>query len=91
MIKVTVGEQKTQSEKPFPKLMIGMNRPVIVLMLEPKIGIVIKPNGYYDIGYKSASFAIESFTDYLEHGYYSDEWNMPYFIDYNEPITLQNA
>ena len=66
MIKVTVGEQKTQSEKPFPKLMNGKNHELIVLMIKPYEGIVLKGSCFYEIGYNSVTWDMESFTDYNE-------------------------
>lgn len=79
MIKVTVGEQKTQSEKPFPKLMIATqmhipDKGIIVLFSSESNGVVVyTPNDYREVGYMSNSFLMKCFTDY------------------NEPITLQNA
>ena len=67
MIKVTVGEQKTQSEKPFPKLMINLTNDRIVLMSEYKCGIVVyEKKSYWGVGTKSTSWAMEDFTDYNE-------------------------
>ena len=64
MIKVTVGEQKTQSEKPFPKLMIATSGR-IVFMLKPKCGFMLhEENKVWGIGYHSESWAMEDFTDY---------------------------
>jgi hypothetical protein len=74
MIKVTVGEQKTQSEKPFPKLMKSVPYGFIVLMKESGLGTVLF-NG----------------DSSKEVGYNSNLWIMDELIDYNEPITLQNA
>lgn len=74
MINVTLGEVKTQEEKPFPKLMINLYKNVIVLMSERKCGTVVY-----------------STTKAYEIGYYSTDWFMDNFTDYNEPITLQNA
>ena len=79
MIKVTVGEQKTQEVKPFPKLMIATkmclpDKGIIVLFSSECVGVVLyTPNDYRNVGYTSDSFAMECFTDY------------------NEPITLQNV
>lgn len=78
MIKVTVGEQKTQSNKPFPKLMIATeigipDKGIIVLFSSERNGVVVyTPNDYREVGYMSDSFL------------------MKFFSDYNEPVTLQN-
>ena len=68
MINVTLGEVKTQEEKPFPKLMIS-DSGIIVYFTSNRCGIALND---------------ELLTDY------SEEWNMQFFTDYNEPVTLQN-
>lgn len=78
-IKVTLGEAKTQEEKPFPKLMIsdlgqifymvGVNEDRDDLL----IGVEIHSNGYF-IGGNGIS----------------KNMARALFKDYNEPITLQN-
>jgi len=78
-IKVTVGEHKTQNEKLFPKLMIANSNGdndegIIVLFLSLCEGFVIQTVP------KSAK----------KLGYYSTNFIMSCFDDYNEPITLQN-
>ena len=78
MIKVTVGEQKTQSEKPFPKFMINRELNSVILA----IGI----SGNFIKGtLLSAGSSID------ESGEYFDKWAALNFTDYNEPITLQNV
>ena len=74
-INVTLGEAKTQTKKPFPKLMIsGDDDKRIILFTDNEVGVVVQEgNPYYGIGY------------------YFTEWNMIGFTDYNEPITIQNA
>lgn len=74
MIQVTVGEQKTQSEKPFPKLMKHIDG-TITFFKKPKEGTHICAQGernHVIVGYHSASIGMNDYTDF------------------NEPITLQN-
>jgi hypothetical protein len=78
MIKVTVGEQKTQSEKPFPKLMISYKHKSIILATS-KSGNFIKGT------LLSAGSSVDEFGEYF------DQWSALKFTDFNEPITLQNA
>lgn len=75
MINVTVGEQKTQSEKPFPKLMKSEVSGAIVYFTKKSYGLVI----------------VESNDTGGTFGSQVDGWYMSNFTDYNEPITLQNA
>ena len=70
-VKVTIGESKTQSEKPFPKLMIatkGIWKGQICFFEKNEHGTLVGPT---------------------EFGY-AYNFYMPYFTDYNEPITIQN-
>ena len=65
MIKVTVGEQKTQSEKPFPKLMIatkGVWKDQICFFEKRMGGMLIGPR---EFGYAD-NFIMDDFTDYNE-------------------------
>jgi hypothetical protein len=67
MIKVTLGEVKTQKEKPFPKLMKSISTGRIVLMHEKCCGTVIfEQYAYYGLGHYSKSWAMMDFTDYNE-------------------------
>lgn len=74
-IKVTVGEQKTQNEKPFPKLMIHIDG-TITYFLEPSIGIHLnKVKDYFpDVYNKKCHTQI----------------SMVHYVDYNGTVTLQN-
>ena len=63
------------SSKPFPKLMISSNGR-IVIFYKDREGVVVKQS---------------ALPDSLPTGFYSESWDMSYFADYNEPITLQNA
>ena len=74
-IKVTVSEQKTQNEKPFPKVMKLNNHQseLIVLFNSHKSGTVLY-----------------SKYNQWEIADISDDFDIKQFIDYNEPITLQN-
>lgn len=77
MIKVTVGEQKTQSEKPFPKFVVYDGGKNIVELWEHPIekGVLI---GIHRSGEHKGLICL---------GFNCDES----CTDYNEPITLQNA
>lgn len=66
MINVTIGESKTQSEKPFPKLMIS-ELGTIVLMSSHCCGTVVHERSMcYGIGHSSSGWQMRSFTDYNE-------------------------
>lgn len=74
-INVTLGEVKTQNNKPFPKLM-KWNKPereLVVLFQSLKSGTVLF-----------------STSIHWRMGDASDDFDMSQFTDYNEPITLQN-
>lgn len=78
-IKVSVGEPKTQNENSFPKLMMANSNGnndegIIVLFVSLGEGFVIKTVP----------------KSYKKIGYYSTNFIMTCFDDYNEPITLQN-
>lgn len=80
MIKVTLGEAKTQEEKLFPKLMVAKklatyDEGIIVLFECEKSGVVLR--------------TVPTSSKWI--GYYSDSFVMDCFIDYNEPITIQNS
>lgn len=74
MIKVTIGESKTQ-EKPFPKLMEHRDG-TITRFVEPSIGVHIYAN--HPI--------VDSMTLWVE----TEGICMDRYYDYNEPITIQN-
>lgn len=76
MIKVTVGESKTQSEKPFPKLMVSSQTGNVVFFLSSGEGVVL--------------LATENGSNFSSGEYFS-MFDMKCFTDYNEPITLQNV
>ena len=67
MIKVTVSEQKPQSEKPFPKLMIS-KKGTIIFFHKPKYGFVIQAgeNSKNTIESDPKDWAMELFTDFNE-------------------------
>lgn len=80
MINVTVGEQKTQSEKPFPKLMICKEDGIIILV-RCKV-----TRDEYEVCYingDKAGLTSKKFLLYSKDG--------RKFTDFNKPITLQNA
>lgn len=81
MINVTVGEQKTQEEKPFPKLMIGKD--------SEDYTIIYAIGKYENGGIQGVCISTTCKDNY--HGEYYTDWDFDYFTDYNEPITLQNA
>ena len=64
MIKVTVGEQKTQEAKPFPKLMKSKTGR-IVFMLSDSTGFQLNKSSNDDPHF-SRSWNIGDFTDYNE-------------------------
>ena len=80
MIKVTVGEQKTQEKIPFPKLMISdLGQIILATSVNEEredllVGTLIISNGY--------SIGGDGFTQ---------AWCRSSFTDFNEPITLQNV
>mgnify|MGYP000296441131 FL=1 len=75
-IKVTLGAtENTQQEKPFPKLMASEGEKFVVLFTKSKCGFVVLDSDDEDI---------------RPIGYYSENWVMNLFTDYNEPITIQN-
>lgn len=77
MINVTLhNEQKEVEVKPFPKLMIGIG--------PYKGGIVYFVKHSVGIGLKFGGDVV-SITSF------EDNWPMRYFVDYNEPLTIQNA
>ena len=67
MIKVTVGEQKTQSEKPFPKLMKSY-KGTIVLFHKPTYGFVLKAGDDTNNSLTTTpdGWLMGDFTDYNE-------------------------
>ena len=77
MINVTVGEEKTQSEKPFPKLMISYKHKSVIL--------ATSKDGKHLIG--TLLYVGTSCDNFGEH---DTTWLESNFTDYNEPITLQN-
>lgn len=76
MIEVRITPVSVKKTKEYPKLMIGSDGLIVLFYQETK-GTVIK----------SSSKDVIGFTI----GHYSDTWNMDWFDDYNEPITIQNA
>ena len=83
-IKVTVGEQNPQNEKPFPKLMkfeYTKESYVILFMQNKNIGMCL--HVYHD---SSKSMSGDKVGNIWDNVNASDEgWS-----DYNESITLQN-
>lgn len=79
-INVTLGEVKTQEEKPFPKLMIGSDGGTI-------IEVLCNPNtqGKAPVVHRMG----------ISKGLYCDSFRLYNgvitFTDYNQPITIQNA
>ena len=80
MINVTLGEVKTQEEKPFPKLMISEVGQIFYMVeVNPNrsdllVGFQLHSNGF-SIGGNG----------------FSKRMSRSSFTDYNEPITIQNA
>lgn len=56
-----------------------------------------KKNKYFNrnliVYFSSSKVGMAIVSDHLTFGkgYYSDDWNMEVFEDYNGPVTLQNA
>jgi hypothetical protein len=77
-IKVTIGESKTQEEKPFPKLMMynGDNYTTIVHF-----------NSKCDKGIQVYSDNKDNKELQMKE---TDNWNIHLFNDYEGSITLQN-
>lgn len=76
-VKVTIGESKTQNEKPFPKLMVNRYG-CIRLVYECGSSVILK----------SAQNAEGSWFESRINA--PSDWDISDFTDYNEPITLQN-
>jgi hypothetical protein len=76
MINVTLGEVKTQKEKPFPKLMIGDVGTVIMVLQEPN---------------KAGRSKVFNLTNCRLSNDFAVFDGSEKFTDYNQPITLQNA
>ncbi len=74
-IKVTIGESKTQEGKSFPKLMKLKSNESIVFFIRYGVGVPILDSG-------KSKWDLEALI--------ADKWDMRYFEDFNEPITLQN-
>lgn len=80
MIKVQIGESKTQEEKPFPKLMLctdGWAKGAVVLFFKPEVGVRL-------------SKATEGDGSDPMFKELTTSFNMSKFTDFNEPITIQN-
>lgn len=80
-INVKLGKAKTQTGKPFPKLMIhqGINGYVIIFATAQK-GIALTGTCLKSVGFNK---------DVV--GEFSSEWSAKLYHDYNEPITIQNT
>lgn len=80
-VKVTIGESKTQSEKPFPKLVtLKLSGGVFLAKSETEIICIDKGDSIWDV------FQTRKGEFTFNQSYYYDN----YFTDFNEPITLQN-
>ena len=73
-MKITVNEEKKESEIKYPCLMKNSNTDSIALFSAPKTGILIKLGARYTSSYI---------------GEYSSEWSS-YFKPFNGSITLEN-
>lgn len=85
MVTVTVGEQKPQSEKPFPKLMICKDEQgstIVFMLTKNGVGNLVTST------HESWDDRNERPQDCYET---KNNWIISKFTDYNEPITLQNA
>ena len=61
-MKVTVGE-KVKETKQFPKYMYSKITKLVVLMTEPKVGIVTTSDGVREFGYQANDWVMGCFTD----------------------------
>jgi len=61
-MKVTVGE-KVKETKQFPKYMYSEITKLVVLMTEPKVGIVTTSDGVREFGYQANDWVMGCFTD----------------------------
>ena len=76
MIKVTLGaEEETPKEKPFPKLMRWNGKERLIVLFHEAESGVV----------------LLSETSDWNTGEYYDKFDMGQWVDYNEPITIQNA
>ena len=80
MVKITLGEQPAQSEKPFPKLMIAVTVNGVTIIFAGGI-----KDGYI------VGQCLYSTNPSNKPGKIYDGWVSDIFTDYNEPITIQNA
>lgn len=64
-IKVTLGEAKTQTEKPFPKLMISQ-KGNIIFMKDVSQGTIIHHIDPSVVGYYLENWDMDKLTDYNE-------------------------
>jgi hypothetical protein len=67
MVKVTLGEQPAQSEKPFPKLMKRTTDDSIFYFFKPRVGLPLtgtNPECFSDKW--ASSWIMDFFTDYNE-------------------------
>jgi hypothetical protein len=76
MINVTIGESKAQSEKPFPKLMADRHKGHIIEVYEHP-DLVFTYIGIHRSGHYAGVISVNLKIERL--------------VDYNEPITIQNA
>ena len=74
-MKITVNPEITTKEIPYPKLMLSMQSSMIVLMVKPREGVVLRTG-------KGSCNVV---------GDYSDEWSRTIFKDYKGTITLENT
>ena len=83
-IKVTIGESKTQDEKPFPKFMKDQYDKIVFAIGENNDS---EESNHYRVIYIKG-FEFSDIGKFCEEFYLFDSTNP--FFDYNEPITLQN-
>lgn len=67
MITVTVGEQKTQVEKPFPKLMKNIGSGGVFYFHRYGVGLPLnEPGNFFDTETWASRWNMEHFTDFNE-------------------------
>ena len=74
-MKITVNPDTTTKEMPYPKLMISMQSSMIVFMVKPEKGVILRTC-------KGSSNLV---------GDYHGEWSRTIFKDYKGTITLENT
>ena len=65
MVQTTINTNQKSRSLPYPKLMIS-EKGTIVLFQSSAIGVVLKGNEFYKLGFYSESFDMNIFSDFNE-------------------------